>query len=601
MSFIKFLIIGLLMFLHCLLFGQAALLRGPYLQVGTSTSIIVKWQTSVPTDSQVKIGTTSGTYSKTVESSTLTTEHELIISQLLPDTKYYYTIGSSLQILQGDQSNYFTTYPNPGTDRKFRFWITGDCGNNSTNQRQVRDQYLNYAGSESTDGWLLLGDNAYNSGLLTEYDPNFFAQYQGSIMKHTVLWPAPGNHDYANNAALQVSKLVPYYDLFTVPSQAEAGGVASQTESYYSYNIGSTHFISLDSYGIEEASLRLYDTLSPQVVWLKKDLAANQQTWTVVYWHHPPYTKGSHDSDSEGELVSMRENFLRILERNSVDLVLCGHSHSYERSKLMKGHYGFSSSFDALSFNKSTSSANYNSSVNSCPYVKRTDKRGEGIVYVVAGSAGQVDGSVAGFPHPAMYFSDRTNGGSLILEVEKNRLDLKWLSADGVMRDSFTMMKDVTKTKSLKILYGDKIELAASWVGTYTWNNKNETTPSILVSPKTDTVYTVRDNFKCLTDSFKISIDRVTGLQNEINGDDIKVFPNPSDEMIWIELPNSEFSKIVLSDISGQVISTQSITSQSNKCRIAFELEGFQLHGLYFITAWDGNKGWVKKVMIKSR
>lgn len=596
--FFKFLIIVSIVFLPSSLLCQT-LLRGPYLQIGTSSSIIVKWQTSIATDSQVKIGTTSGTYFKTVENSILSTEHEVIITQLLPNTKYYYTIGSSLQILQGDQSNYFTTYPSPGTDRKFRFWITGDCGNNSTNQRQVRDQYLSYAGSESTDGWLLLGDNAYNSGLITEYDPNFFAQYQGSIMKHTVLWPTPGNHDYANNSALQVSKLVPYYDLFTVPTQAEAGGVASQTESYYSYNIGNTHFISLDSYGIENVNERLYDTLSPQVVWLKKDLVANQQTWTVVYWHHPPYTKGSHDSDAEGELVSMRENFLRILERNSVDLVLCGHSHSYERSKLMKGHYGFSSSFDATAFNKSTSSSLYNGSINSCPYVKHTDKKGEGIVYVVAGSAGQVGGGTTGFPHPAMHYSNRANGGSVILEVEKNRLDLKWLSADGVIRDSFTMMKDVTKNKSLSILYGDKVELAASWVGDYKWNNKNEISKTISVSPKTDTVFVVQDSFKCLADSFKIAVDRVTGFPNEINEDDIKVFPNPSSGTIWVELPHSAFSKIVLSDLFGKVISTQAISVQGNKRSVAFELEGFQLQGLYFITACDGKKRWVKKVIIK--
>jgi acid phosphatase type 7 len=54
--------------------------------------------------------------------------------------------------------------------------------------------------------------------------------------------------------------------------------------------------------------------------------------WTVVYFHHPPYTKTSHNSDAEIELIRMRENFIRILERNGVDLVLSGHSHGYEGS-----------------------------------------------------------------------------------------------------------------------------------------------------------------------------------------------------------------------------------------------------------------------------
>jgi hypothetical protein len=64
----------------------------------------------------------------------------------------------------------------------------------------------------------------------------------------------------------------------------QAGGVASNTEAFYSYNYGNIHFVSLDSYGWETGNTRLYDTLGPQMVWLKQDLAANTQPWTVVYF-----------------------------------------------------------------------------------------------------------------------------------------------------------------------------------------------------------------------------------------------------------------------------------------------------------------------------
>ena len=76
--------------------------------------------------------------------------------------------------------------------------------------------------------------------------------------------------------------------------------------------------------------------------WLRNDLAATAQTWLLAFWHHPPYTKGSHNSDTETELVQMRQNILPILEDYGVDLVLTGHSHSYERSFLLDGHYGTS-------------------------------------------------------------------------------------------------------------------------------------------------------------------------------------------------------------------------------------------------------------------
>ncbi len=126
------------------------------------------------------------------------------------------------------------------------------------------------------------------------------------------MWPAPGNHDYANNTARQADHNIAYYKIFSLPSAAEAGGIASNTEAYYSYNYGNIHFVSLDSYGWETGDERLYDTLSPQVIWLKKDLAARNQQWTIVYFHHPPYTKGSHNSDTEQELINIRKNLVRI-------------------------------------------------------------------------------------------------------------------------------------------------------------------------------------------------------------------------------------------------------------------------------------------------
>ncbi len=600
-SCFKAFFLGCFFLLSNSLSGQVALVRGPYLQVGTSTGIIIRWKTSIPTDSQVKIGFLPGYYIYHFDIKTETTEHEVLLDKLTPNTKYYYTIGSSQQVFEGEESNYFVTYPNKVVGKKFRFWITGDCGNNSINQRQVRDQYLAYSRNTPTDAWLLLGDNAYDSGLETEYDANFFKQYQETIMKHTVLWPAPGNHDYGNSTSLQLSKQVAYYNLFTLPTKGEAGGVASATESYYSYDIGNIHFIALDSYGKESVNYRLYDTLSPQVEWLKKDLQSNQQTWTIAYWHHPPYTKGSHDSDTEGELIDIRKNLLRILERFNVDLVMCGHSHSYERSKLMKGHYGFSSTFNEAQFLKDKSTALYSGTPNSCPYTKQTNQKGQGIVYVVSGSAGQVGGSTSGFPHPAMFYSNRTLGGSLVLEIENNRLDLKWLSVDGNVSDSFTMMKNVGRSKSISLGYGDKVELSASWVGNYEWNRKLETTKSIFVSPKTDTLYIVNDKFNCLRDSFKITIDRTTGIDNQsLENFEMEVFPNPSDGIVWIELPYSQFYKIDLLDEFGKLIFTKMFQVGALDQRIKLKLESSHLSsGLYLLSASDGQTQRVRKLIIK--
>jgi len=141
------------------------------------------------------------------------------------------------------------------------------------------------------------------------------------------LFPSPGNHDYNDGdrfseTTAQVSHEVAYYHNFSMPTEGEAGGAPSHNQAFYSYDLGNIHFLSLDSYGLEEGKYRMYDTLGPQVQWVKKDLEANSnKEWVIAYWHHPPYTMGSHNSDREQELVHIRENFIQILERYGVDIL----------------------------------------------------------------------------------------------------------------------------------------------------------------------------------------------------------------------------------------------------------------------------------------
>ena len=49
-------------------------------------------------------------------------------------------------------------------------------------------------------------------------------------------------------------------------------------------------------------------------------LGFNGPEWVIAFWHHPPYSKGSHDSDVELGLVEMRQNALPMLEDASATL-----------------------------------------------------------------------------------------------------------------------------------------------------------------------------------------------------------------------------------------------------------------------------------------
>lgn len=492
---------------------QPVLTRGPYLQAATSSSIVIRWRTNAGERSVVRYGTDPNRLTDSVENTMITNEHIVKLSKLQPRTTYYYSIGGLTHTLQGGKGNYFMTLPEPGSRDRYRIAAFGDCGNNSLNQRMVRNEVLKYLGDNYLDAWLLLGDNAYESGTDAEYQVNFFDVFKDDLLKRYPLFPAPGNHDYRDigkyRGVSQATQDVPYYQIFTMPVDGEGGGVASRNPAYYSFDIGNVHFLSLDSYGKEEKTLRMFDTLSPQVEWVKKDLAANRhKDWVVAYWHHPPYTMGSHNSDRETELVKIRENFVRILERYGVDMVLCGHSHNYERSKLIKGHYGKEATFNAAEHNVSESSGLYDGSKNSCPYLKDNVKQ-DGIVYVVSGSAGKIDPKAqATYPHDAMYYSNVNNGGALLMEVEGSRLDMKWICADGEIRDAFTMMKNVNSTKVVKVKKGQATTLTASFVGKYKWNRSASTSRSITITPKKGkTTYIVEDNYNCLKDVFEVVVD----------------------------------------------------------------------------------------------
>ena len=103
---------------------------------------------------------------------------------------------------------------------------------------------------------------------------------------------------------------------------------------------------------------------------LKQDLAANTQPWTSCLFPSPAIYKTSHNSDTETELINMRQRVVRILNDTKLILVLNGHSHGYERSFLLNGHYDVESTFNPATHALSTSSAKYNGTANSCIYIK---------------------------------------------------------------------------------------------------------------------------------------------------------------------------------------------------------------------------------------
>jgi len=134
----------------------------------------------------------------------------------------------------------------------------------------------------------------------------------------------------------------------------------------------------------------------------------------------------------------MRQNALPVLESWGVDLVLTGHSHTYERSFLLDGHYGLSGTLDEV---VNILDIGDGSEAGDGAYQKSdiVAAQNEGAVYAVAGSSGKLS---TGYPlnHPVMFISLESLG-SMVLDVAGNRLDATFLDQNALIRDEFTILK----------------------------------------------------------------------------------------------------------------------------------------------------------------
>ena len=133
-------------------------------------------------------------------------------------------------------------------------WILGDQGYvgggyASANVNNVHTQFINSAWKDSMDLILMLGDNAYNSGHDWEFQQSIFETKLDSVMRNTPLYSCVGNHEVRYSTSYGISNVstTPYYVMHSFPIKGEAGGVASNTKSYYAFDYANVHIMSFNA------------------------------------------------------------------------------------------------------------------------------------------------------------------------------------------------------------------------------------------------------------------------------------------------------------------------------------------------------------------
>lgn len=161
------------------------------------------------------------------------------------------------------------------------------------------------------DAVLALGDLQYENGALDKFNSRYDKTW-GQLK--SITYPAAGNHEYVTTGAGG------YFSYFG----SRAG---ESNKGYYSFDIGGWHFIALNS---NCAQVGGCGEGSPQLEWLKQDLAANSdQVCTTAFWHHPRFTSGNYSTDSASRNLSSA--FWTELVKSKADVILNGHDHIFER------------------------------------------------------------------------------------------------------------------------------------------------------------------------------------------------------------------------------------------------------------------------------
>ncbi len=382
-----------------------ALTRGPYLQDASATGAVLVCNTSSVSATTLRYGRHAGPPWEFERSSSAGTTHVFALEDLRPDTRYTYELSAGGAVLAQGPDCFFRTSPPEGSRAPFRFLAWGDSGTGTSTQLDVAARARQVVPEPRFV--LGLGDLVYESGAASDYDPKLFQPY-ARLFSRLTFWPTLGNHD------VETANGQPYLDAFYLPTHTGAPGHPSNTERYYSFDHGLAHFVCVDSETSSSSpGSAMYDWISDDL----DDARTRGKRWLFAFLHKPPYTKGTHDSDREGDLEAVHDNLVPLFEARGVDLVLCGHSHVYERSYLLKN--------DAVLQNGADDYSKIDSP--------------NGTLYLVSGCGGR--SGTGPLDHPLMAASHGEVAGVSVIDVSYDEVRGYFLERDGRTRDLFTLHK----------------------------------------------------------------------------------------------------------------------------------------------------------------
>ena len=277
----------------------------PFLSWPTTDAMSVVAESTRPCTMQVQVRDEYGRYGETFRSEALKRLHEFRVTDLEPNTKYFYRVVADVadQKLDGGLKTFRTAAPR---GEPFTFVAIGD----TQSQPQVVKRVADLAYETRPSLLVHAGDLVSTGGDKSHWVNHFFPNMR-PLIDRVAIMPVLGNHE-------QDARL--YYDYMSLP----------EPERWYSFSYGDADFFMIDGN-------RSLGDRSEQLKWLDQALTASDAEWKFAVLHQPPWTSDSNDYGDTLRTASRRgdmnaRNITSLLEKHGVDICFSGHVHDYERT-----------------------------------------------------------------------------------------------------------------------------------------------------------------------------------------------------------------------------------------------------------------------------
>ncbi len=201
-----------------------------------------------------------------------------------------------------------------------RFVALGDAGTGGADQYQNAKGIARVCAVKGCDFALYLGDNFYNNGLGSQFDPQTDSKFERPYAALSFpFYAVLGNHDYGD-PPIDIWK--PHYQI----AYTERSAKWKMPNYFYKFSKEHVDFFALDTQG-----MMLGISHKRQSDWLRDAMTASGAEWKIVLGHHPYISNGEHGNAGNYEGCSKHcpDEVSGRKVQQLVEGSVCGQAHVY--------------------------------------------------------------------------------------------------------------------------------------------------------------------------------------------------------------------------------------------------------------------------------